>query len=132
VDQSTCIRRKLANTLLIAAPCVMSHGTWAATGWTDAGTVSQLNQQPGAGAGADQFFVTIAVTTNPSGCSLGNGFYMSIGTDKKKAFVRHAHGGVLERPGGSGLGDGNLSPVGVRRDRWACDSVVAIDAGEDE
>jgi hypothetical protein len=55
---------------------------YAAAGWADFGEVSNLNQQPTTGVGANLVFVNVATTVNPSGCSLSTGYYFSITDDR--------------------------------------------------
>jgi hypothetical protein len=57
---------------VIGALVLGSLSARAASGWTDFGTISRLNQQPSTGAGADMVFFTLSNTANPSGCSAGN------------------------------------------------------------
>jgi hypothetical protein len=69
--------------MLLALTFVASTAAVAASGWTDFGAVSQLNQQPVAGIGSELVFVNVSVTSNPSGCSVPNGFYLAITTDRQ-------------------------------------------------
>ncbi|HEY8102382.1 MAG TPA: hypothetical protein VIF82_16710 [Burkholderiaceae bacterium] len=57
----------------------------AASGWTDFGTISNLNQQS-AGA-ANYVYVDVSVTSNPTdsgACTVRNGFYFVVDDDRKK------------------------------------------------
>ena len=59
----------------------------AASGWTDAGQVTLVNQQPAVGAAPNQVLVEVSVTVNPSdatACSTRNGFYFLVTDDRRK------------------------------------------------
>jgi len=54
----------------------------AAVGWTSAGVVMEINQQPTSTGG--QVFVAIGVATNPSGCPSSTGFYFAVNDERQK------------------------------------------------
>jgi hypothetical protein len=54
----------------------------AAAYWTDLGQVSDLNQQPATGAQPGIVLLNVSTTSNPSGCSVANGYYLSITDDR--------------------------------------------------
>jgi len=59
----------------------------AAAGWTDFGTIIELNQNPANGPGNELLFMRISVTTNPSdpgACQNRDGFYLPVTTDLQK------------------------------------------------
>lgn len=59
----------------------------AASGWTDFGLISNLNQQPSVGPGANLVFVDVNVKVNPSDaatCTVRNGFYFSVTDERRK------------------------------------------------
>jgi hypothetical protein len=56
----------------------------AGTGWSSFGAVSQLNQNPGVGVGGDLVFFNVTGSTNPSGCSVADGFYLNIVNERHK------------------------------------------------
>jgi hypothetical protein len=60
--------------------CGWATSADAAAGWTDFGTISTF-EQDGANSGSltNEVFVVVAVSTNPSGCTVPTGFYMSFG-----------------------------------------------------
>lgn len=53
-----------------------------AANWTGFGQVSNLNQQPEGGAAPGIVLVSVATTTNPSGCSVASGYYLAIPDDR--------------------------------------------------
>jgi hypothetical protein len=55
-----------------------------AAGWTDYGTISEFNQQGNTTPGNEMLFVRTAVSSNPSGCSDTQSFYMPVVTDLQK------------------------------------------------
>jgi len=71
-----------------SALCVVccAPPAFAASGWTDAGTIGEFNQQPSTTPGSEMFFFTVSVTpaSNASGCSVTTGFYFPITTDLQK------------------------------------------------
>jgi hypothetical protein len=54
----------------------------ATADWTDFGQVSNLNQQPSSGAAPGVVLINVSTTTNPSGCSVANGYYLSVTDDR--------------------------------------------------
>jgi hypothetical protein len=75
------IRRQLALAFLLATTATAAM---AGSGWTNFAQITQLNQQPAAGAGAELLFVETTVSENPSGCSFSTGFYLSVTDDRHK------------------------------------------------
>jgi hypothetical protein len=67
----------------LAGLLLSSAATFAAAGWTNAATTTQINQQPATGVGAELVFVETNVSVNPSGCSHPNGFYFLV-SDKRR------------------------------------------------
>jgi len=59
----------------IVAALALTNIAHAAAGWTASVQVTELNQQPGIGAGASLVFIETTAATNPSGCSHSAGFY---------------------------------------------------------
>ena len=65
--------------LLTSISLALCPAANAAAGWTDYGTISTL-EQDGANSGSttNEVFVVVSVTSNPSGCSVNTGFYLSL------------------------------------------------------
>jgi hypothetical protein len=81
------IKRRLAGLLLVLCAAGLSPQSFAAAGWTDYGTLVELNQNPPGGVGNELLFMRVSVTTNPSdptACSVRDGFYLPITTDFQK------------------------------------------------
>ena len=81
---STCrlVKSSLALLLGMASGVVL-----AAAGWTDAGQITLVNQQPAVGAAPNQVLIEVSVTVNPSdatACSTRNGFYFLVSDDRRK------------------------------------------------
>lgn len=79
--------KKLFKSLYALLLSTASGITLAAAGWTDAGQVTLVNQQPAIGAAANQVLVEVSVTVNPSdatACSTRNGFYFLISDERRK------------------------------------------------
>src|SRR5690348_4728309 len=79
---STCskIMAVLAALLSMASP----FRVYAAAGWTNAVTITAVNQQPSVGPGAELVFIETDATTNPSSCSDRTSFYFSVADDRRK------------------------------------------------
>ena len=79
----------------IAMPIVLAilatsfmHPATAAAGWTDFGSIGEFNQQGSTTPGNEMLFLRISSTSNPSGCSDANSFYLPVTTDlQKRLFV---------------------------------------------
>jgi hypothetical protein len=56
----------------------------AAPGWSDYGTIGEFNQQGSVTPGNEMLFLQIAPTSNPSGCSTANSYYLPVATDLQK------------------------------------------------
>jgi hypothetical protein len=83
VIKSSRMSALLCACLLSAA----SSTALAASGWTNAGQITELNQQPAVGSGASMVFLEVGVTsnpTNPSLCTYRTGFYFSVTDDRRK------------------------------------------------
>src|SRR6185437_15867999 len=73
---------RLASTFLAL---LASIPAWANSGWTDAGTISSLEQDPANnGSVSLQVFVVVSISVNPSSCSSATGFYFSVSDDRTK------------------------------------------------
>jgi len=73
---------RLASTFLAL---LASIPAWANSGWTDAGTISSLEQDPAnSGSVSLQVFVVVSVSVNPSSCSAATGFYFSVSDNRTK------------------------------------------------
>ena len=67
---------------LVAILFTFGSGTArAAAGWTNAGLITEINQQPASYGGL--VFVTASVTGNPGGCS-ATGFFFSLSDERHK------------------------------------------------
>jgi len=55
----------------------------AATGWTNGGVITEVNQQPEGGYNG-YVFVTASLTGNPSGCTVPTFFYFTISDERQK------------------------------------------------
>src|SRR6476620_2279001 len=72
----------LAMSGILTAP--IAH---AASGWSDAGSIGEISQQPtGVTPGNEMVFVQISVSSssNTSGCSVATGFYFPVSTELQK------------------------------------------------
>jgi len=67
---------------LFAGTLVLPIMCNAAANWTDFGQVSNLNQQPASGAAPGIVLINVSTTSNPSGCSVANGYYLSVTDDR--------------------------------------------------
>lgn len=81
--------RKLGpfTTLVLCASIGFAHSTQAAAGWTNYGTIGEINQQGSTTPGNEMVFVQVAVTSNPSDpntCTVRDGFYIPVTTDLQK------------------------------------------------
>lgn len=56
----------------------------AATGWSDYGLIGEFNQQGSTTPGSEMLFLQVAPTTNPSGCSASNSYYLPVTTELQK------------------------------------------------
>lgn len=81
----------MKKTFLVVALAIfvggLSQPASAAAGWTDFGTIGEMNQQGSTTPGNEMVFVNVGVTSNPSdpgACSVRNGFYFAITTDLQK------------------------------------------------
>ena len=72
------LRRLILTTAMTLLPVVCN----AAAYWTDFGQVSSLNQQPASGAAPGIVLINVSTTSNPSGCSVANGYYLSVTDDR--------------------------------------------------
>lgn len=72
------LRRLICIVSIATLPLICS----AAAGWTDFGQVSNLNQQPASGAAPGIVLINVSTTANPSGCSVANGYYLSVTDDR--------------------------------------------------
>jgi hypothetical protein len=77
------VRRIFAVTLTVVC-LVTSIPSYSAAGWTGVGKITELNLQPSSSSSAGFEFVNISVEGNPSGCTIGNGFYFSTSDDRRK------------------------------------------------
>jgi len=73
------LHRRALSSLAALLPLVFSNAAIAAAGWTDFGTISSVEQDPANyGSVTNEVFVVVNVSSNPSGCSNGIGFFMSL------------------------------------------------------
>jgi len=74
----------------------LSFPAWASSGWTDAGVISSLEQDPASsGSTSLDVFVVVAVSVNPSSCSTPTGFYFSVSDDRTKRLFAMLMGAQL-------------------------------------
>jgi len=88
------MRTKQITTLVVALFTLALITPAFAGGWTDVIQIKEINQQPSSGVGADLVFVETTLTSNPSGCSYGSGFYFAVSDEKRKrifAMLMSAH-----------------------------------------
>jgi hypothetical protein len=56
----------------------------ASSGWSDYGLIGEFNQQASVTPGSEMLFLQVSPTTNPSGCSTANSYYLPVVTDLQK------------------------------------------------
>lgn len=82
------MRKKSAVTASLAILLVaMAQPLSAAAGWTNYGTIGEINQQGSTTPGNEMVFVQVSVTSNPSDantCTIRDGFYFPVTTDLQK------------------------------------------------
>jgi hypothetical protein len=79
------IHNRVTTCLLIALGTFSAQTAWAGAGWSNAGVISEVNQQPGAGSGyGGEVFVVASVTGNTSGCSSTTGFYFLLSDERHR------------------------------------------------
>ena len=81
--------RILVSVLLACGSAAMTPPASAAAGWTDFGTIVELNQNPATTPGNELLFMRISLTpaANPSdttACHQRDGFYLPVTTDLQK------------------------------------------------
>ena len=72
----------VGSSLLTLIVSFSSGPATAAVGWTSAGVVTEITQQPTSTGG--QVFVEVGVTKNPSGCRSSSGFYFAVNDERQK------------------------------------------------
>jgi len=68
----------------VCALLVVATNAHASAGWTNASTITAVNQQPTIGPGAELVFIETDATTNPSACADRTSFYFSVADDRRK------------------------------------------------
>jgi hypothetical protein len=56
----------------------------AAAGWTNAGTIQQIIEEPASVDGTGVYISMSSGTTNPSGCNTASAFYFAVVDDRTK------------------------------------------------
>ena len=69
---------------VLSSLLVLGAEAHAAAGWTNASTITAVNQQPTVGAGAELVFIETDATANPSSCTDRTTFYFSVADDRRK------------------------------------------------
>ena len=78
------MNRLRVSAALLVLGALMTAPVFAAAGWTDYGTVGEFNQQGNTTPGNEMLFIRASVTSNPSGCSDSQSFYLPVVTDVQK------------------------------------------------